>query len=169
VFYDQLSPHGYFVDEPVMGHVFIPNQANFVPYTVGHWQYTTLGFVWVSNEPFAWATSHYGRWAFSRHYGRWVWLPDTVGPAWVSGADPAMTSWAPLAPEIIISTGYECRSTRGASVPSHISTSTHAVLQPRARRRDPSRCATDGALPDRSAAVVVGPPPMRQHKVVDSR
>ena len=40
VFYDQLSPYGVWVDEPDVGRVFIPNEDGFVPYTVGHWQYT---------------------------------------------------------------------------------------------------------------------------------
>src|SRR5262245_7319975 len=109
VFYDQLSPYGYWVDDPVMGRVFIPDVASYVPYRVGHWQYTNLGFVWISNEPFAWATSHYGRWAFSNVFNRWVWLPDTAwGPAWVdwrvSGND---FGWAPLAPEVVLEAGYE--------------------------------------------------------------
>lgn len=77
VFYDQLSPFGVWVDEPDIGRVFIPDVDDYVPYTRGHWEYTNLGFVWVSTEPFGWATSHYGRWAYSRYFGRWYWLPDT--------------------------------------------------------------------------------------------
>src|SRR5215470_15104185 len=57
VFYDQLSPYGYWVDDPQLGHVFMPSDANYVPYSQGYWQYTNLGFVWVSDEPFGWATS----------------------------------------------------------------------------------------------------------------
>src|SRR3989442_12946515 len=60
VFYDQLSPYGVFVDDGRYGRVFIPEQTDFVPYTVGHWEYTDLGFVWISTEPFSWPTSHYG-------------------------------------------------------------------------------------------------------------
>jgi hypothetical protein len=100
VFYDQLEPYGVWVDEPSIGHVFIPEQTSFVPYTNGHWQYTSVGFVWVSSEPFAWATSHYGRWAFSSPYNRWVWLPDTQwGPAWVQWQQTGDDfGWAPLPP-----------------------------------------------------------------------
>ena len=100
VFYDQLQPYGVWVDDPDLGRVFIPNVNDFVPYTVGHWEYTRLGFVWVSNQPFAWATSHYGRWAYSNEYGRWVWLPDTEwGPAWVEWRETDNDfGWAPLAP-----------------------------------------------------------------------
>ena len=108
VFYDQLSPYGVWVDEPAVGHVFIPEQTSFVPYTTGHWQYTSVGFVWVSSEPFAWATSHYGRWAFSQPYARWVWLPDTQwGPAWVEWRQTGDDfGWAPLAPQAVINVGY---------------------------------------------------------------
>jgi hypothetical protein len=108
VFYDQLSPYGVWVDDPDFGQVFIPDHKQFVPYTQGHWQYTRVGFVWISAEPFDWATAHYGRWAYSRSYGRWIWRPDTVwGPSWVewrlAGDD---FGWAPLAPELAISIGY---------------------------------------------------------------
>ncbi|HET9992364.1 MAG TPA: DUF6600 domain-containing protein, partial [Kofleriaceae bacterium] len=100
VFYDQLQPYGVWVDDPEIGRVFIPNDDGFVPYTVGHWEYTRLGFVWISYEPFAWATTHYGRWAYSNPYGRWVWLPDTQwGPAWVQWRQTdTYFGWAPLPP-----------------------------------------------------------------------
>jgi hypothetical protein len=109
VFYDQLSPYGVWVDEPDVGRVFVPDTANYVPYTSGHWEYTNLGFVWVSSEPYAWATSHYGRWAYSNNYGRWYWLPDTQwGPAWVewrqTGSD---FGWAPLAPDVVVRAGWQ--------------------------------------------------------------
>ncbi len=108
VFYDQLTPYGAWVDDPELGRVFTPEAAAFVPYTVGHWQYTDVGFVWIAPQPFEWATAHYGRWAYSKPFARWVWLPDTVwGPSWVewrqSGED---FGWAPLAPEIAIRVGY---------------------------------------------------------------
>ncbi|MBS1120814.1 MAG: hypothetical protein H6Q90_3042 [Deltaproteobacteria bacterium] len=108
VFYDQLSPYGVWVDEPRFGLVFLPDLPRFVPYTEGHWQYTNIGFVWISIEPFAWATSHYGRWAYSPTYRRWVWRPDTVwGPSWVEWRQFGdYFGWAPLAPDISIQIGY---------------------------------------------------------------
>src|SRR5574337_2168421 len=46
------------------------------------------------DDPFGWATSHYGRWVYAN---RWVWVPDTTwGPAWVTwrqGDD--YIGWAP--------------------------------------------------------------------------
>ena len=109
VFYDQLSPYGVWVDDADLGRVFIPDQDAFVPYRNGHWQYTDAGFVWVSAEPFGWATSHYGRWGFSPAYSRWVWQPDTTwGPAWVqwSQADGDF-GWAPLQPDAYVGFGIE--------------------------------------------------------------
>ena len=108
VFYDQLSPYGTWVDDPDAGRVFIPDQNGFVPYTTGHWQYTSLGFVWVSSEPFGWATSHYGRWGYSNEYGRWIWSPDTQwGPAWVDWRqDGTHFGWAPMAPDAYVRIGY---------------------------------------------------------------
>lgn len=109
VFYDQLSPYGMWVDDPVVGQAFIPDENNYVPYTNGHWENTDVGFVWVSDEPFAWATSHYGRWWFSNDYGRWVWVPDTTwGPAWVDWYDAGGDlGWAPMAPQVVIDDGYQ--------------------------------------------------------------
>jgi hypothetical protein len=108
VFYDQLSPYGVWVDDPRAGRVFIPDQAGYVPYTNGHWQYTDVGMVWVSSEPFAWATSHYGRWWWSDEYGRWVWVPDTTwGPAWVDWRyTDGLYGWAPMAPAFALGFGY---------------------------------------------------------------
>jgi uncharacterized protein DUF6600 len=109
VFYDQLSPYGVWVDEPDAGRVFIPDTASYVPYTTGHWQYTSVGFVWVSSEPHAWATSHYGRWAYSNNYGRWYWRPDTQwGPAWVEWRQTGTDfGWAPLAPDVVVRAGWQ--------------------------------------------------------------
>ena len=108
VFYDRLAPYGVWVDEPSFGRVFIPDRDGFVPYTEGHWQYTTIGFVWISADPFAWATVHYGRWIYSRAFRRWAWRPDTVwGPSWVEWrVSGDYFGWAPLAPTITIEIGY---------------------------------------------------------------
>lgn len=109
VFYDQLSPYGVWVDDPTVGQAFIPEQPDFVPYTNGHWENTDVGFVWISDEPFAWATTHYGRWWFSNDYGRWVWVPDTTwGPNWVDWYDAGGDlGWAPIAPQVVIDAGYQ--------------------------------------------------------------
>ena len=51
-------------------------------------------------QPFGWATYHYGRWAYSNRLG-WVWVPGTQwAPAWVAwrGSEDHL-AWAPLPPD----------------------------------------------------------------------
>jgi hypothetical protein len=64
--------------------------------------------VWQSNEPHAWATSHYGRWAYSNNYNRWYWAPDTQwGPSWVEWRQTGSHfGWAPLAPDVVVRAGW---------------------------------------------------------------
>lgn len=37
------------------------------------------GWTWFSDEPFGWATYHYGRWAWDSQAG-WLWVPGTGLP-----------------------------------------------------------------------------------------
>ena len=86
------------------GYVFQPRQAiqsrDWRPYTNGHWIYTDAGWTWISDEPFGWATYHYGRWIRLRSLG-WVWVPgEQWAPAWVSWRKGnSYVGWAPLPPE----------------------------------------------------------------------
>jgi hypothetical protein len=54
----------------------------------------------VSEEPFGWATYHYGRWTRLRDVG-WIWVPgEEWAPAWVSWrTSNNYVGWAPLPPE----------------------------------------------------------------------
>ncbi|HEY0986207.1 MAG TPA: DUF6600 domain-containing protein, partial [Kofleriaceae bacterium] len=94
VFYDQLSPYGTWYDDPTYGWVFAPGDPSYLPYTNGRWSNTEYGFTWISNDPFGWATDHYGRWVWAN---RWVWRPDTTwGPAWVQWREgDGYVGWAP--------------------------------------------------------------------------
>ncbi len=94
-FYGELDPYGAWSDDPEYGYVFSPQSQDYVPYTNGHWMYTDYGFTWVSNDPFGWATDHYGRWVWR---DRWVWRPDTQwGPAWVHWrVGDNVVGWAPM-------------------------------------------------------------------------
>src|ERR1041385_9040583 len=94
VFYDQLDPYGTWYNDPTYGWVFVPQQQGYVPYSNGYWKYTDYGMVWVSADPFGWATDHYGRWVYQN---RWVWAPDlTWGPAWVNfRVGDGWIGWAP--------------------------------------------------------------------------
>ncbi len=104
-FREGLAPYGQWVDTPEYGRVWRPTQvsSDWRPYLDGRWVYTSYGWTWVAQEPFGWATYHYGRWWYSPAYG-WTWLPGRVwAPAWVSwryGAGNA--GWAPLGPRGIV-------------------------------------------------------------------
>lgn len=100
-FYNNLND-GNWVEVADYGYCWQPNvasNADWRPYADGYWAYTDVGWTWVSNEDFGWATYHYGRWARLQNEG-WVWVPGYEwGPAWVSwrtGGD--YIGWAPLPP-----------------------------------------------------------------------
>jgi hypothetical protein len=105
LFYEQLSPHGKWVEHPRWGWVWYPVavEADWRPYTRGRWVWTEEhGWMWVSAEPFGWATYHYGRWGYDDRYG-WVWVPGrTWGPAWVAFRySDRHVGWAPLPPDTL--------------------------------------------------------------------
>jgi len=103
-FYTRLEPYGGWIETTDYGYVWRPVVAersqNWRPYTVGRWIYTDAGWTWWSQEPFGWATYHYGRWLQLRGIG-WVWVPGNEwGPAWVSWRKSSdYVGWAPLPPE----------------------------------------------------------------------
>ncbi len=100
-FYEPLSPYGEWVVVPGYGRCWKPAQveAAWRPYANGHWERTDAGWYWASDEPWGWATYHYGRWDLSAQFG-WVWVPQTQwAPAWVSWREGAgYVGWAPLPP-----------------------------------------------------------------------
>src|SRR5579862_2961343 len=110
-FYDDLSPYGQWINYPQYGSVWQPNVgSDFRPYeTNGHWDYTDMGWTWVSDYPWGWAAFHYGRWFFDNNDG-WLWVPGyDWAPAWVSWRSSSdFYGWAPLMPGIDfgVSVGY---------------------------------------------------------------
>jgi len=105
MFYDQLAPHGEWVDDPDYGYIWLPNVSrDFQPYaTNGYWVMTNYGNTWVSNYSWGWAPFHYGRWMYTDYYG-WAWVPGYEwGPAWVSWrSGGGYYGWAPLGPRMSI-------------------------------------------------------------------
>ena len=105
-FYDDLAPYGNWIERPSYGWVWTPRavSASWRPYQDGHWVWTDEGWTWISDEPYGWATYHYGRWYDDPEIG-WAWVPgDEWAPAWVSwqeGND--YVGWAPLPPGVNIS------------------------------------------------------------------
>ena len=96
-----LSSLGEWVELPRHGKAWRPCgvESDWRPYFRGSWTWTEEGWFWVSDEPWGWATYHYGRWFFDRAFG-WVWLPGKVwAPAWVTWRwNDEVIGWAPLAP-----------------------------------------------------------------------
>src|ERR1044071_5615268 len=107
-FYEPLTPYGRWEVVGSYGRCWIPGrvEANWRPYSNGHWQRTDAGWYWASDEPWAWATYHYGRWDFNAQFG-WLWVPQTQwAPAWVSWHEGGgYVGWAPLQPSARISGG----------------------------------------------------------------
>jgi hypothetical protein len=105
VFHSSLRHHGEWIRHECGDMVWRPYgiAVNWRPYTVGHWVWTSEGWFWVSDEPWGWATYHYGRWYLDPVYG-WIWIPDYEwAPAWVEwryGGD--YVGWAPLGPGPIL-------------------------------------------------------------------
>jgi uncharacterized protein DUF6600 len=108
-FYSSLHPYGRWLRRGSYGWVWEPTRVpvDWRPYTVGRWAMTDYGWTWVSEEPWGWATYHYGRWLFDPEFG-WLWVPGTEwGPAWVSFQEGAgYIGWAPLPPSVGFRVGF---------------------------------------------------------------
>lgn len=100
-FYEPLTPYGEWVVVGSYGRCWRPArvEVGWRPYCNGSWQRTDDGWYWDSDEPWGWATYHYGRWDMNTEFG-WFWVPQTVwAPAWVSWHEGGgYIGWAPLSP-----------------------------------------------------------------------
>jgi|UniRef100_A0A7C3SJA3 hypothetical protein len=108
IFYDELAPHGTWVDYDKYGPVWYPSRVeeDWRPYTNGRWIPSEQGYLFETEEPWGWATYHYGNWMPTENYG-WVWVPgrtwypNTV--AWRNSpenlpVDTSYIGWAPIPP-----------------------------------------------------------------------
>jgi probable HAF family extracellular repeat protein len=113
VFYTKLSSEeGSWVEAGQYGYCFRPRvSGDWRPYRDGHWIWTDRGWYWESNERFAWATYHYGRWVDISGTG-WCWIPGNQwAPAWVSWREnDENVGWAPLPPEANVSVNQSISS-----------------------------------------------------------
>lgn len=105
VFYEPLAPYGDWVQSQ-FGQAFRPRvDANWRPYVNGQWGENRL---WLSNDPWGWATDHYGRWGYDQRIG-WVWVPGTEwAPSWVAWREDEaqqVAGWAPVPPGVAYSVG----------------------------------------------------------------
>ena len=107
---ESLNSNGRWVKLSKWGTCWQPTSvsAGWTPYTNGSWkECEDCGWTFVSDEPWAWACYHYGRWAKVGIGCGWAWVPGTVwAPSWVSwrqGRENTSCNncigWAPLPPE----------------------------------------------------------------------
>ncbi len=100
-FYEPLSPYGRWEVVGAYGRCWVPGrvESGWRPYCEGQWVSTDDGWYFESDEPWGWATYHYGRWAEDPRIG-WCWVPGTQwAPAWVSWSEgDGYIGWAPLGP-----------------------------------------------------------------------
>jgi hypothetical protein len=100
-FYEPLGSYGRWEIVGAYGRCWIPDRvdADWSPYANGYWRRTDAGWYWESDEPWGWATYHYGRWDLSLQFG-WYWVPQTQwAPSWVYWRQGGgYVGWAPLRP-----------------------------------------------------------------------
>lgn len=109
-FHEALDPLGDWLEVEKYGYCWLPRESKdpgWRPYLDGNWAWTDYGWTWTSNEPFGWATYHYGRWTRVRRLG-WVWVPGSEwAPAWVAWRrSDRYIGWAPLPPEAYSASGF---------------------------------------------------------------
>jgi len=104
-FYEPLTPMGTWVEVSPYGRCWQPAriEANWQPYSNGHWEWTEAGWYWVSDEPWSWACYHYGYWVMDRTRG-WCWAPGVDwAPAWVTWrVSDDHIGWAPCGPNFTV-------------------------------------------------------------------
>ena len=115
-FYDDLASYGNWVERPNYGWAWRPRTvaSSWRPYQAGHWVWTDEGWTWISDEPYGWATYHYGRWYDDPDYG-WEWIPGNEwAPAWVAWQESNdYLGWAPLPPSVDFRPGIELNVSLG--------------------------------------------------------
>ena len=74
----ELDRAGNWQSTGEFGAVWVPSglPADWGPYRDGQWRWIKpWGWTWIDSQPWGFATSHYGRWAFIGE--RWAWVPGT--------------------------------------------------------------------------------------------
>ncbi len=121
--FEDLDEFGTWRNVPDYGNAWFPSRvpAGWAPYRDGHWAWVEpWGWTWMDEQPWGFASSHYGRWAYVQE--RWAWVPGPVSArpvyapalvAFVGGggtrgaSGPAQTmAWFPLAPREVYRPAY---------------------------------------------------------------
>jgi hypothetical protein len=125
--YEDLDSYGRWVSVQEYGNVWIPNRtgSGWAPYRNGNWSWVEpWGWTWIDDEPWGFATTHYGRWAL--YNNTWVWVPGrkvnqaTYAPALVAfvggsgfqisisvGNSSTGIAWFPLGPRDVYVPPYK--------------------------------------------------------------
>ncbi len=97
---DDLDEHGEWVQVDEIGtRCWRPLRVSvdWRPYWRGRWGAYNCGMTWISDDPWGYATYHFGRWDWSGRWG-WYWIPGRhYSPAWVAWRMvDSFFGWAPL-------------------------------------------------------------------------
>ncbi|MEO7199653.1 MAG: DUF6600 domain-containing protein, partial [Dokdonella sp.] len=124
--YAELDDYGSWRNEPTYGSMWFPSRvdAGWAPYRNGRWTWIDpWGWTWVDSQPWGFAPSHYGRWAYVG--SRWGWMPGprnvrpvyapalvafVGGSNWGIGINTGRNSpvgWFPLGPRDVYVPWYQ--------------------------------------------------------------
>jgi len=95
-----LNGYGSWIDLAAYGRVWQPGvTSDWTPFMNGEWEWTDLGWMWETDEPFGWVVYHYGYWMPWGAAG-WVWVPGYEwSPARVRWyATEEYVGWSPIPP-----------------------------------------------------------------------
>src|SRR2546425_9306396 len=83
VFYERLSPYGYWMFVAPYGRVWVPAVGyGWRPHYYGQLGLTDLGWAVLSDGPLGWVPLHYGRWEWGIGDGRYSYPGYRRAPAW---------------------------------------------------------------------------------------
>lgn len=159
-FYNDLKPHGVWMQVAPFGFVWRPYTAMtspaWRPYCDGG-QWVWVNNTWCWQSEYAWGSIpfHYGRWMLSRTLG-WVWVPGREWSAgWVSWRDTSTEHrWAPLP----VDRAYDNGPAYGFNFAL---TDEHYVSMPRRDTAGTTRFSFTVCNPRPAPVVVYCPPPRR--------
>jgi len=170
-FYDDLARYGAWENVAPYGECWVPLDvpAGWRPYTVGYWEYTDYGWMWISQDPWGGVPYHYGRWAEDDAYG-WVWVPDNDevwAPAWVAWRyGDSYVGWAPLHPDVGWQSGIGL-SMSGTELDGRV-TPTSWCFTP-ARDFGTTKVRTSVLPPSRNMTLISATQNVTRYEVINSR